>query len=53
MSANRRRALIEEMGEEFKRRLDAELPEDPLTLDEIEAVVEKWRASRTRSWWSA
>ena len=40
MSANRRRALIEEMGEAFKRRLDAELPEDPLTLDEIEAVVE-------------
>jgi len=29
------------MGEEIKRRLDAELPEGPLTLDQIEAVVEK------------
>ena len=44
MSAtDRRRALIDEMGEEFKRRLDAEMPPDPdpLTLDQIEALVEK------------
>jgi hypothetical protein len=39
--AERRRALIEEMGEEIKRWLDAELPEGSLTLDQIEAVVEE------------
>jgi uncharacterized protein UPF0236 len=39
--ADRRRALIEEMGQEFMLRLDAELPEGPLTLEQIEAVVEE------------
>jgi hypothetical protein len=39
--ATDRRALIEEMGREFMRRLDAELPEGPLTLEQIETVVEE------------
>ncbi len=39
--ATDRRTLIEEMGQEFMRRLEAELPEGPLTLDQIEAVVEQ------------
>jgi len=40
MSPDTRRALIEQMGQEYMRRLEAKLPDGPLTLDQIEAVVE-------------
>jgi hypothetical protein len=40
MSPAERRALIEQMGQDFMRRLDEHLPEGPLTLDQIETLVE-------------
>lgn len=41
MSPAERRVLIEQMGQDFMRRLDEHLPEGPLTLDQIETVVEE------------
>jgi hypothetical protein len=41
MSPDARRALIEQMGQEYLRRLEAKLPDGPLTLEQIETVVEE------------
>jgi hypothetical protein len=41
MSPEQRRALKEEMLQDYARRLEAQLPHGPVTLDEIEAIVEE------------